>query len=322
MSNDNQLTADRLDPPMCRKLADLVAERALEEGIFQTAIPGLQLFRANSPSSCVCTVYEPALCVIAQGSKTVQLGDREIIYGPLTYMVSAVDLPVTGRVIGATQEQPYLAIKMAVDPQEVGELVLQMGSELSVKPEDSRFASCGLSIAKVDFGILEAVTRLVSLLNSPKDIRMLMPLIKREIIYRALVGEMGGRMRDFAVAGSQAHRISRVIEELKERFTEPLRVRELAEAVNMSESALYHTFKEVTRMSPVQYQKKLRLHEARRLMLSEGLEASTASYRVGYESPSHFSREYSRMFGAPPRADVSKLRTGTAYSTASLSSQP
>lgn len=298
----------RREAPMCRRLAEMVAEKIPQQGIAETVIPGLHLFRANSPSSCVCTVYEPALCLIAQGSKTVQLGDREILYGPLTYMVSAVELPVTGQVVGATQEQPYLAIKMAVDPQEVGELVLQMGDRLRVAPDESRVASCGLSIAKVDLGILDAVTRLVSLLNSPSDIPMLMPLIKREIIYRALVGEMGARMRDFAVVGSQAHRIARVIEELKERFAQPLRVRELAETVNMSESTLYHTFKEVTRMSPVQYQKKLRLHEARRLMLSEGLEASTASYRVGYESPSHFSREYSRMFGASPRADVSKLR--------------
>lgn len=301
---------NQLDLPMCRRLADMVANQITEQGIVETAIPGVHLFRANSPSNCVCTVYEPALCLIAQGSKTVQLGDREILYGPLTYMVSAVELPVTGKVVGATAEQPYLAIKIAVDPQEVGELVLQMGSELRVKPEESRNASCGLSIAKVDLGILDAVTRLVDLLNAPADIRMLTPIIKREIIYRALVGEMGARMRDFAVAGSQAHRIARVIEELKEKFAQPLRVRELAEAVNMSESTLYHTFKEVTRMSPVQYQKKLRLHEASRLMLSEGLEASTASYRVGYESPSHFSREYSRMFGASPRAHVSKLRGG------------
>lgn len=310
MSNDHRLSSVPLEPPMCRRLADMVKERAPHQGIFQTAIPDLQLFRANSPSSCVCTVYEPALCVIAQGGKSVQLGDREILYGPLTYMVSAVDLPVTGQVINATQDEPYLAIKMTIDPQEVGQVVLEMADQLSVKAEDGRSASCGLSIAKVDFGILDAITRLVGLLNSPADIRMLTPLIKKEVIYRALVGEMGARMRDFAVTDSQANRISRVIEELKERFTEPLRVRELAESVNMSESTLYHTFKEVTRMSPVQFQKKLRLHEARRLMLSEGLEASTASYRVGYESPSHFSREYSRMFGAPPRADVIKLRGG------------
>ena len=169
-------------------------------------------------------------------------------------------------------------------------------------------------MAQVDLGILDAMTRLVRLIDSPADARVLAPLIQREIIYRALIGEMGSRMREFVSADSQSNRISKVIAVLKDRFAEPLRVRELAEDVNMSESTLYHSFKQVTRMSPVQFQKKLRLHEARRLMLSEGLEAATASYRVGYESPSHFSREYSRMFGAPPRADVIKLRGETRLS--------
>lgn len=296
---------DQLNPPMCRKLAELVTAQTSDEGIFGTAIPGVQLFRTHSPSSFACTVYEPALGVVAQGGKAVKLGDREIYYGPLTYMITAVELPVTGRVVNASEDEPYLAVKMAIDRKEVADLVLEMGDELRVK---QHACPCGLSVAPVDYGILGAMTRLVELLDSPADAKMLAPLIKREIIYRALIGEMGARMRNFVRADSQAHRISRVIEALKERFAEPLRVGQLAATVNMSESALYHTFKEVTRMSPVQYQKKLRLHEARRLMLSEGLEASTASYKVGYESPSHFSREYSRMFGAPPRADVLKMR--------------
>ena len=141
---------------------------------------------------------------------------------------------------------------------------------------------------------------------------MLAPLTRREIIYRSLIGEMEPRMRKFASIDSQANRISRVISTLKDRYSEPLRVKDLADSANMSESTLFHSFKQVTRMSPLQFQKKLRLHEARRLMLTEGLEAATASYRVGYESPSHFSREYSRLFGAPPRADVSKLRGAQA----------
>ena len=153
-----------------------------------------------------------------------------------------------------------------------------------------------------------ALYRLLSLLDSPEDIPILSPLARRELIYRALMGEMGPQMRRFAASDSQANRIARVIYALKERYAQPLKIRDLADAANMSESTLYHSFRQVTRMSPLQYQKKLRLHEARRLMLAEGLEAATASYRVGYESPSHFSREYSRMFGAPPRADVSQLR--------------
>lgn len=298
-------TARPVDAPMCRQIAELLLNKAPAEGIHSTSIPGVEVFRLDSPSNCVCTVYKPALCLIAQGSKTVQLGDKEIFYGPLTYMVTTVDLPVTGQVVGASESEPYLAIKVTIDPKDVAEVVLAMGDELQVT---SQHCPCGLSVAPVDYGILDAMTRLATLLDSPADAKILAPLIKREIIYRALVGEMGAWMRSFVKTDSHAHRITKVIEELKTRFAEPLRVGELAEKANMSESALYHTFKEVTRMSPVQYQKKLRLHEARRLMLSEGLEASTASYKVGYESPSHFSREYSRMFGAPPRADVMKLR--------------
>ncbi len=295
--------------PMCRQLADLVSTRVTTQGIHKTSIPGLELFRIDAPSGCVSSVYEPSLCVIAQGRKTVQLGDREIVYGALSYMVSSVDLPVNGRVIDASAEHPYLAVKISIDPAEVADLVLQLDdAEVAREQTDCPYSACGLCVAQVDLGILDAMTRLVQLLDSPTDARVLAPLIQREIIYRALVGEMGPRMREFVSADSHSHRISRVIAVLKTRFAEPLRVRELAENVNMSESALYHSFKQVTCMSPVQFQKKLRLHEARRLMLSEGLEAATASYRVGYESPSHFSREYSRMFGAPPRADVVKLR--------------
>ncbi|MDX9875885.1 MAG: AraC family transcriptional regulator, partial [Spongiibacteraceae bacterium] len=244
------------------------------------------------------------------------LGDKEVLYGPLTYMVTTVELPMSGQVVEASRSEPYLAIKMSVDPKEVADVVLTMGEDLPAKPDR---CPCGMSSAQVDYGILDAMTRLARLLDTPTDARVLAPLIRREIIYRALTGEMGAWMRLFVKADSHAHRISKVIEELKIRFAEPLRVAELAARANMSESALYHTFKEVTRMSPVQYLKKLRLHEARRLMLTEGLEASTASYKVGYESPSHFSREYSRMFGAPPRADVMKLRGGERNSAAAVS---
>ena len=309
MIDINALPA-QTEAPMCRRLAELALEHTTGDGTYDTLIPGLQIYRADQPSSFNCGVYDPALCVIAQGSKTVQLGDKEIAYGPLTYMISAVDLPVVGHIVEASPEEPYLAIKLSIDPQEVAEIVLELGDSLAPldQQRDCPAASCGLCVAPVNVGVLEAMTRLVSLLDSPADCRILAPLVRREIIYRALTGKMGWRMRDFVATDSQAHRISKVIAVLKDRFAEPLRVRELAEDVNMSESTLFHSFKQVTRMSPVQFQKKLRLHEARRLMLSEGLEAATASYRVGYESPSHFSREYRRMFGAPPRADVIKLR--------------
>lgn len=288
------------------RLIRTVLRHTPEEGMHESALPGLHLGRVDTPTQCVSTIYEPSLCVIVQGSKTVWLGDREIVYGPLSYLVSSVHLPVLGQVKMASADEPFLTIRVDVDPQEVTELVLELGDEL---PEEKcPEVTCGLCVSQTDYPMLDATARLTELLDSPASARILAPLARREILYRALIGEMGPRMRKFAAADSQAHRISKAIAVLKHRFTEPLRIRELAEQVNMSESSLFHSFKQVTRMSPLQFQKKLRLHEARRLMLSEGLEAATASYRVGYESPSHFSREYSRLFGAPPRADVVKLR--------------
>lgn len=293
-----------------QQLARVASQWTKHQGIQGSAIDGVELIRCDEPSSCGSSVYEPSLCFVIQGTKTIQLGDREITYQPLSYLASSVHLPVLGRIVDATEERPYLAAKLKVDPQEVAELVLELGDKappLHVNESCSEI-QCGLCVSSMDEEMQGALYRLLRLLDSPDDIPILAPLARREIIYRALKGEMGSRMRKFAAADSQAHRISRVISALKDHFAEPLRISELAEAANMSESTLYHSFKQVTRMSPLQFQKKLRLHEARRLMLTEGLEAATASYRVGYESPSHFSREYSRMFGAPPKADVTLLR--------------
>lgn len=289
------------------------------EELQDTAIAEVQLVRADAPTSFHCAVYEPCLCFVIQGSKTVLLGDKEIVYTGPSYMGSAVYLPVVGRIDHATPEKPYLAVKVSVDPQEVAGLILELGDTAPPAGNDTICSEtdCGLKSAPMDARMQGALYRLLSLLDSPEDIKVLSPLARRELIYRALMGAMGPHMRRFAASDSQANRIARVIYALKERYTQPLKIRELAATANMSQSTLYHSFRQVTRMSPLQYQKKLRLHEARRLMLAEGLEAATASYRVGYESPSHFSREYSRMFGAPPRADVIQLRAaGTAPQTA------
>ncbi len=292
------------------QLAMVVGRWTSQQGLQGSAIEGVELIRCDQPSSCGSSVYEPSLCFVIQGTKTIQLGDREITYAPLTYLASSVHLPVLGRIIDATPERPYLAVKVTVEPQEVADLVLELGDKAPQMDlhDPCSEVECGLCLSSMDEFMQASLYRLLSLLDYPDDIGILAPLARREIIYRALIGEMGPRMRKFTAADSQAHRISTVISALKDHYAEPLRIRELAEAANMSESTLYHSFKQVTRMSPLQFQKKLRLHEARRLMLAEGLEAATASYRVGYESPSHFSREYSRLFGAPPKADVTFLR--------------
>ncbi|MFI2818223.1 AraC family transcriptional regulator [Vreelandella piezotolerans] len=298
------------------QLSQVVRRWSPLEALQDTAIAEVQLVRTDAPSSFHCAVYEPCLCFVIQGSKTVLLGDKEIIYTGPSYMASAVHLPVVGRIDHASPEKPFLAVKVSVDPQEVAGLILELGDRA---PNGGRDAicpemDCGLTSAYMDPLMQGALYRLLSLLDSPEDIQVLSPLARRELIYRALTGAMGPHMRRFAASDSQANRIAQVIDTLKEHYAQPLKIRELAATVNMSESTLYHSFRQVTRMSPLQFQKKLRLHEARRLMLAEGLEAATASYRVGYESPSHFSREYSRMFGAPPRADVSHLRGAYAES--------
>ena len=284
------------------------------EELQDTAIAEVQLVRADAPTSFHCAVYEPCLCFVIQGSKTVLLGDKEIVYTGPSYMASAVHLPVVGRIDHATPERPYLAVKVAVNPQEVAGLILELGDTAPPAGNDAICPEmdCGLKSAPMDSRMQSALHRLLSLLDAPEDIKVLSPLARRELIYRALMGAMGPHMRRFTTSDSQANRIARVIYALNEHYAQPLKIRELAAVANMSESTLYHSFRQVTRMSPLQFQKKLRLHEARRLMLAEGLEAATASYRVGYESPSHFSREYSRMFGAPPRADVSQLRAAGA----------
>ncbi|MDX1757410.1 MAG: AraC family transcriptional regulator [Marinobacter sp.] len=313
MLTSNQEKGAELDAEFERlrqRLASTIERWTPNQQVQETLVPGLHLFRSDAPTSCSAAVYEPSICFVVQGGKSVSFGDRELIYQPLTYMVSSVHLPVQGRILDASPATPYLAFKLVVDPQEVSNLVLEMGDQLPVETDlgPCPEGNCALSLAIMDRDMLDAVTRLTGLLDTPQDIPVVAPLVRREILYRTLLGEMGPRMRKFAVADSSVHRVSRVIAVLKDRFTESLRIKDLADEVNMSESALFHTFKQVTRMSPLQFQKKLRLHEARRLMLTEGLEAATASYRVGYESPSHFSREYSRLFGAPPRADVNKLR--------------
>lgn len=292
------------------RLVELVSKHAPDAGCHESSIEGLVLFRSDSTTSCQWGMCEPSLCFVIQGAKSIRLGDREIIFDPLSYLVNSVHLPVLAKTLDATPERPYLGVKVIVKPEEVTELLVESGDRLPGH-DDGHLCpevSCSLCHTRMDDDMHRALGRLLSLLEKPGDIPVLAPLAKREILYRALIGELGPRIRKFATIDSQAHRISQVITILQARYTEPLRIGELAEQANMSESTLFHTFKKVTRMSPLQFQKKLRLHEARRLMLAEGLEAASAGYRVGYESPSQFSREYSRLFGAPPRADVSKLR--------------
>jgi AraC-like DNA-binding protein len=285
------------------KLAAAIERHTHVDGANETVVPALHLSRLSAPSDCVAIVYEPSLCIIAQGSKEVVLADETYRYDPAHSLLVSVDLPVTAQVIEASQSRPYLGIRIALDLAVVGEL---LADGMPTPPLGS--PSRGLAVGPVDPPLLDAVTRLVALLDTPMDIVPLSPLVLREITYRVLAGPHGSRLRQIASAGAPAHRIAKAIRWLKEHFTDPLKIESLAKQVRMNPSAFHLHFKGVTAMSPLQYQKRLRLQEARRLMLGAGFDAAEAAFHVGYESPSQFSREYRRMFGAPPRQDVITLK--------------
>ena len=266
---------------------------------------GKSTFAASAPSPIIHTLYRPALCIMAQGQKVVRLESESYCYDPLHYLVASVTLPVTGEVTLATADEPYLSLRLDIDPAELGELIASAGP-IGVP---SRGSGRGLHVDRLDAPLLDAVLRLLRLMEAPRDIAMLAPLIRREILYRLLCSPQGQLLRDIATADSQAHRVNRAIEWLNRHYDEPLRIDELARVANLSTSTLHHRFKAVTAMSPLQYQKQLRLQEARRLMLCGNLDVSSAGYRVGYESPSQFSREYSRLFGEPPVRDLARLRS-------------
>lgn len=273
-------------------------------GAIESIIPDLCLYRTEVTTEITPVIYEPSLCIMLQGEKEVYLSNDRIVYDPLSYLLVPVAVPASGKVTKASAKTPYLALRLTIDLKELADLVIDVGGRVERSKEQVK----AISVGRVDEGLLSAIARLLKLLDKPADIPVLYPLLKREILYRLLLGDLGSQLRDFMLLDSQGHRISKVIEILRKKFNEPLRIKDLAEEVHLSESALFQAFKAVTGMSPLQYQKKLRLNEARRIMLHEGIEAATASYKVGYESPSQFSREYSRLFGAPPKADIERVR--------------
>ncbi|WP_437573264.1 AraC family transcriptional regulator [Sorangium sp. So ce887] len=304
--------AERLDREVERRLEELAAliERfAPGDGMHATVVDGVSLIRAAQPSEPIPTVYKPMLCVIAQGRKQVMLADEVYVYGPGRHLVVTVDLPLVGEVLVASRERPYLCLALDVQPSDVSALLTEPGLPRPSAAPGSEPEARGLFVSRTDLPLMDAALRLIRLLEAPQDIPILAPLAVREILYRLLQSEQGGQLLRIALAGSQAQRIAKAISLVKSNYTQPLRIEAIAREVHMSPSALHHQFKAVTAMSPLQYQKQLRLQEARRLMLGEVVDAATAGYRVGYESPSQFSREYSRLFGAPPSRDVARLRS-------------
>ncbi|PSB28933.1 AraC family transcriptional regulator [Chlorogloea sp. CCALA 695] len=289
----------------CGELAALVARYTSIQGngVCTTAIDSLEFMRECEPATAIPGISEPLLAILVQGRKEVLLDEEIYRYSVAQYLVLSVDLPISGCVIEATPDRPFLGFKLNLDPLQLCDIIAQ--TELDIgKKESVR----GLFVGNADSSLIDCAIRLTKLLDTPQDIPFLAPMIIREIYYRLLIGEQGEAVRQIATAGSNMQRIAEVIKRLKADFTSPLRVENLALAANMSASSFHRHFRAITSMSPLQYQKQLRLLSARQMMLIENVDASQAAYQVGYESASQFSREYARMFGAPPIRDIERLR--------------
>jgi AraC-like DNA-binding protein len=294
------------------ELAALMTRFTSADGIHPTAIPRLSLARSSRPGDLVPALYPPSLCVIAQGSKAVMLGDERYVYDRSRFLVASVDLPAIGQVLEASPDKPYLCVMLELEPKEVASMLLDADAVVGVPVRVERATARGLFLTQASPVFTESVLRLLRLLATPEDIRALAPLAEREILYRLLKSDEGWRLRQVAAGQGQARRIAKAIAWLRTHFHEGLRVEALAEEADMSVSSFHAHFKSVTALSPLQYQKQLRLQEARRLLLTDTVDAATAGYRVGYESPSQFSREYRRAFGAPPARDMGNLARAQA----------
>lgn len=286
------------------ELAKLIERYSGRDGTHSTAIPSLFFSRQSNAVEPNYGVYNPSLCIVVQGMKEVLLAQERFIYSPADYLVASVDLPVTAQVIEASPDVPYLAFKLEFTPSQILEIL----GNPEIQADSKKNAKRAMFVTLIDSSMLDAVIRLVRLLDNPKDIPALAPLFKQEILYRVLQGPHGGTLGQMAIEGSSTSQISNVIEHIMHHYDQSFRIEDLADIASMSISSLHRHFKEVTAMSPIQFQKQIRLQEARRLLLSESTDAADVAFRVGYESPSQFSREYSRMFGLPPKEDIKRLR--------------
>lgn len=289
-------------PTLRERAIALALARAPDDGLHETPLPGLRLIRASAPALPVPAIYEPGLVLVLQGRKQARQGERVVQYDAMQCLLVPVTALPRGQVVEASPDKPYLCLRLSCETQALAELLLD--ADLPSAAE----GDAGLQVAPVTAPLLEAALRLLRLLDTPADLKTLAPLVQREILYRVLTGPLGPRLRALAQGDGVARRLNRVIEQLTRRFAEPLSIDELASLAHMSPSTLHLRFKQLTALSPLQFQKTLRLQHARRLMLSDGLDAASAAHRVGYESPSQFSREYRRLFGAPPRADLAQMR--------------
>lgn len=284
-------------------LADRIAQWTRGMNRLDTPIQGLSLHRWERPTEPTSYMLAPSICLIGQGRKRLLLGEEAYAYDAHRFLITSVDLPVVAQIIEASTDEPYLGLTMELDRRAIAQLMLN-DDRPPVRPSKHHRA---VAVSTVSPSLFDAFTRLLDLLEHPSDIAALAPLVQQEIFYRLLTGEQGPRLRQIASAGHRGFQIARAIDWLKDNFNKPLRIDELAGEVGLSTSAFHSHFRSTTAMSPLQFQKRMRLNEARRLMLTEHIDASRAAFEVGYESPSQFSREYSRQFGAPPMRDIKSL---------------
>lgn len=288
---------------LLEELAEIMADVLGNKTEFNPFAP-LWLFRSTTPTEPLYGVHQPCLCIVAQGSKLVLVGKERYIYDPQHFLLASVDLPIIGQVLRASEAEPYLGLRLDLDPVMVGSVLVEMSPHLPRTASDVR----AIAVSPIQPRLLETVVRLARLAEMPQDIPVIAPLVIREIIYRLLTSDQGARLQHIAMLGGQTHRVARIAERLRKDFDKPLRIEDLARELSMSVSSLHHHFKAVTSMSPIQFQRQIRLQEARRLMLSGEFDAASAGIHVGYDDPSHFSREYKRIFGRPPKQDVEQLR--------------
>lgn len=286
-------------------LREILLRHCEEDGVFPSAIPGLRLFRGSSMEAAHCTIYEPVFAVMAQGAKRVWNGDKVFQYDARHYLLSSVQVPMFAQVTQASEAEPYIGVGLALDAMKIAELDQQIQA---VQRDDT--GGLGMAVGELSDAIRDALLRLVSLLDTPEAIPVLAPLREQELLFHLLCSPVGSRLREVMKAGSHSHQIASVLQWIKSNLTINVSVEEMAELANMSKSSFHQHFKNLTSMTPLQYQKQLRLQEARRIMLSQQADAASAAYAVGYESPSQFSREYRRLFGESPARDVAMMSVG------------
>lgn len=306
-----KLSQSSEDPEVVRMrkaLSGRIAAHAHSVGENPTVLPGLLLFRRTTTTACYRGVYEPSLNVFVQGRKRVTIGGTSYLCGGSSFLLSSIDLPVESQIVEASEDVPLLSLLLRLEMPIVREVL----TSYELPKDQTPTRGTGIALGETSLELLDACTRLIKLLDTPNDIPFLAPLIQREIVYRLLCAPQGDRLRAVATAGDLSNKTAKAIAWLRANYAKPLHMDELAEIARMAVSTLHHQFRALTSMSPLQYQKQLRLQAARQRMVMDGTDATSVAYEVGYESVSQFTREYSRLFGQPPKRDIKTLLTGNA----------